>query len=188
MALLIAGLPFFVVLLGTVALVLVFFMNVPTAAAHQVMFGALDKYGRDLTAEAASRFDFRPAAILERLNLRFNPVAELPAAIGQLQSLPEPLRSQMLYGDFKAGMEDDADQVIPTAWIDAAMDRWAELAVFFGYAWYYRSQGWAFLVLDAPDDVCDLATAPAVPGSTYRAAEHSVVLLVADLRSPATDG
>ncbi|MGL5734209.1 MAG: terminase large subunit domain-containing protein [Beijerinckiaceae bacterium] len=45
--------------------------------------------------------------------------------IGQLQSLPEPLRSQMLYGDFKAGMEDDADQVIPTAWIDAAMDRWS---------------------------------------------------------------
>jgi len=44
--------------------------------------------------------------------------------IAQLQSLPEPLRSQMLYGDFKAGIEDDAMQVIPTAWIDAAMDRW----------------------------------------------------------------
>ena len=41
-----------------------------------------------------------------------------------LQSLPEPLRSQMLNGDFKAGMEDSAWQVIPTAWIDAAMDRW----------------------------------------------------------------
>lgn len=44
--------------------------------------------------------------------------------IAQLQLLPEPLRSQMLYGDFKAGIEDDAMQVIPTAWIDAAMDRW----------------------------------------------------------------
>lgn len=44
--------------------------------------------------------------------------------IATLQSLPEPLRSQMLYGDFKAGIEDDAMQVIPTAWIDAAMDRW----------------------------------------------------------------
>lgn len=42
----------------------------------------------------------------------------------QLQSLPEPLRSQLLYGDFNAGMEDDAMQVIPTAWIDAAMERW----------------------------------------------------------------
>lgn len=44
--------------------------------------------------------------------------------IGTLQSLPEPLRSQMLEGDFKAGIEDDAWQVIPTAWIDAAMARW----------------------------------------------------------------
>jgi hypothetical protein len=30
----------------------------------------------------------------------------------------------MLYGDFKAGMEDDAMQVIPSAWVDAAMQRW----------------------------------------------------------------
>lgn len=46
----------------------------------------------------------------------------------QLQSLPEPLRSQLLYGDFNAGMEDDAMQVIPTAWIDAAMERWVEFS------------------------------------------------------------
>lgn len=45
-----------------------------------------------------------------------------------LQSLPEPLRSQMLYGDFKAGMGDDPWQVIPTAWVDAAMARWKLLA------------------------------------------------------------
>jgi hypothetical protein len=44
--------------------------------------------------------------------------------ITTLQAMPEPLRSQMLYGDFKAGIEDDPWQVIPTAWIDAAMDRW----------------------------------------------------------------
>lgn len=44
--------------------------------------------------------------------------------IATLQSMPEPLRSQMLEGDFKAGVEDDEWQVIPTAWIDAAMDRW----------------------------------------------------------------
>lgn len=41
-----------------------------------------------------------------------------------LQALPEPLRSQMLYGDFKAGVTDDAMQIIPTAWVDAAMARW----------------------------------------------------------------
>jgi len=41
-----------------------------------------------------------------------------------LQSLPEPLRSQMLNGDFAAGIEDDAMQVIPTLWVEAAMARW----------------------------------------------------------------
>lgn len=41
-----------------------------------------------------------------------------------LQALPEPLRSQMLNGDFTAGMEDDEWQIIPTAWVKAAMDRW----------------------------------------------------------------
>jgi hypothetical protein len=42
----------------------------------------------------------------------------------QLQSLPEPHRSQLLYGDFDAGVEDDAWQVIPTGWIEAAQARW----------------------------------------------------------------
>ncbi len=41
-----------------------------------------------------------------------------------LQSLPEPLRSQMLYGDFMAGVEDDIWQVIPTKWVEAAQARW----------------------------------------------------------------
>lgn len=41
-----------------------------------------------------------------------------------LQSLPEPLRSQMLKGDFNAGAADPAWQLIPTEWIKAAMARW----------------------------------------------------------------
>ncbi len=45
-----------------------------------------------------------------------------------LQALPEPLRSQMLYGDFEAGTEDDEFQVIPTDWVDAAMARWTDLS------------------------------------------------------------
>jgi hypothetical protein len=43
-----------------------------------------------------------------------------------LQAMPEPLRSQMLYGDFEAGMEDDDWQVCPTRWVDAAVARWKE--------------------------------------------------------------
>lgn len=41
-----------------------------------------------------------------------------------LQALPEPLRSQMLHGDFSAGISDDPWQVIPTSWVEAAMARW----------------------------------------------------------------
>lgn len=41
-----------------------------------------------------------------------------------LQSLPEPLRSQMLRGDFNAGSADPAWQTIPTEWVKAAMARW----------------------------------------------------------------
>ncbi len=45
-----------------------------------------------------------------------------------LQSLPEPLRSQMLRGDFGAGVHDDPWQVIPTAWVLAAQARWVKPA------------------------------------------------------------
>ena len=41
-----------------------------------------------------------------------------------LQSLPEPLRSQMLYGDFLAGRDDNVWQVIPSAWVEMAQARW----------------------------------------------------------------
>lgn len=39
------------------------------------------------------------------------------------------------------GMASDAGEVL-----DAAIDRWAEMAVFFGLAWYYRELWWAFLL------------------------------------------
>lgn len=41
-----------------------------------------------------------------------------------LQALPEPLRSQMLRGDFMAGRSDPVWQLIPTEWIKAAQARW----------------------------------------------------------------
>lgn len=43
-----------------------------------------------------------------------------------LQALPEPLRSQVLYGDFAAHKQADPYQVIPTAWVKAAQKRWME--------------------------------------------------------------
>lgn len=43
-----------------------------------------------------------------------------------LNSLPEPLRSALLKGNWKASLVDDAYQVMPRAWVRAAMQRWTE--------------------------------------------------------------
>ena len=58
-----------------------------------------------------------------------NPYYLATGYMSTLQSLPEPLRSQMLNGDFGAGMEDDAYQLIPTAWVERAQARWKPLDV-----------------------------------------------------------
>jgi len=55
-----------------------------------------------------------------------NPYLMGSGYLAVLQALPEPLRSQMLYGDFEAGMTDDPWQVIPTAWVEDAMLRWTD--------------------------------------------------------------
>lgn len=56
--------------------------------------------------------------------LEDNPILEATGYRAILQALPEPLRSQMLYGDFTIGTTDDPWQVIPTAWVRAAQARW----------------------------------------------------------------
>jgi hypothetical protein len=43
-----------------------------------------------------------------------------------LQSLPEPLRSQLLNGDFKASALPNPFQIIPTEWVRLAQKRWLE--------------------------------------------------------------
>lgn len=53
-----------------------------------------------------------------------NPFYMAAGYMSTLQALPEPLRSQMLYGSFTAGMQDDPWVVMPTAWVEAAMARW----------------------------------------------------------------
>lgn len=67
--------------------------------------------------EAMSR-TFIPASLDD------NPYLKDTNYRAKLQSLPEPLRSQLLYGDFLAGREDHEWQVIPTAWVKAAQERW----------------------------------------------------------------
>lgn len=57
--------------------------------------------------------------------LRDNPYLN-PSYRATLNSLPEPLRSQLLDGDFTAGLEDADYQLMPTAWVLAAQARWRE--------------------------------------------------------------
>jgi hypothetical protein len=75
--------------------------------------------------------DYKPDDIIKPLSRTFIPsrITDNPYLLGtgymsQLQSLPEPLRSQMLKGDFTAGIEDDPWQVIPTRWVEIAQARW----------------------------------------------------------------
>lgn len=75
--------------------------------------------------------EYLPTEIVTPTSRTFIPsrITDNPYLLGtgymaQLQALPEPLRSQMLNGDFKAGMTDDPWQLFPTAWVDKAMERW----------------------------------------------------------------
>jgi hypothetical protein len=74
--------------------------------------------------------DYQPEDIIEPLGRTFIParITDNPYLgtkyMNTLQALPEPLRSQLLYGDFAAGIKDDPWQIIPTDWVDLAMSRW----------------------------------------------------------------
>lgn len=63
---------------------------------------------------------FIPAALSDNAYLASSGYAAI------LQGLPEPLRSQLLYGDFSIGVQDDPWQVIPTEWVRAAFRRYEE--------------------------------------------------------------
>jgi hypothetical protein len=78
--------------------------------------GAPFEQGRE-TIKPMSR-TFIPSRISD------NPFLLGTGYMATLQALPEPLRSQMLHGDFQAGIEDDPWQVIPTSWVEAAQARW----------------------------------------------------------------
>ena len=71
--------------------------------------------GEEYTAKSRT---FIPASLED------NPYRNTPEYRATLQSLPEPLRSQLLYGDWKAGLSDNANQCIPTDWVLAAQRRW----------------------------------------------------------------
>lgn len=111
---------------------------------------ASEKYpnGRDLWLDDGRQFvlvedqpvfDFDPLAYEEEdiitpktrtfisARVSDNPYLKGTGYMSTLQALPEPLRSQMLKGDFSVGMQDDPWQLCPTAWVELAMERWTNM-------------------------------------------------------------
>lgn len=86
--------------------------------------------GKDVEVDGPEPFEHN-GEVIKPLSRTFIPskIADNPYLMGTgymatLQSMPEPLRSQMLKGDFMAGMEDDPWQVIPSEWVKLAQARW----------------------------------------------------------------
>lgn len=82
----------------------------------EVESGALIRHKREMIRPRSRTFI--PARVWD------NPVMLERGYMAALQALPEPLRSQALYGDFSIGVQDNAWQCIPTAWVRAAQARW----------------------------------------------------------------
>lgn len=100
----------------------------PAAPGELRWFAMLD--GEEVEVASGDAFE-HGGDLIKPMSRTFIPsrISDNPYLMGTgymatLQALPEPLRSQMLRGDFQAGIEDDAFQVIPTAWVEAAQARW----------------------------------------------------------------
>lgn len=76
---------------------------------------AFEHNGETITPSSRT---FIPARVTD------NPYLLATDYVRRLQSMPEPLRSQLLYGDHAIGLQDDEWQVIPTTWVRAAQQRW----------------------------------------------------------------
>jgi hypothetical protein len=76
--------------------------------------GEYEVNGEPYTAQS---YTFIPASLED------NPYRNTPEYRAKLQSLPEPLRSQLLYGKFATSLKDLANQCIPSEWVRMAMER-----------------------------------------------------------------
>jgi len=93
-------------------------------------FAVLD--GEDVEVESGNPFQHKQETIRPRsrtfipARLDDNPFLRDTDYGRILQGLPEPLRSQLLYGDFDVAKDTDPWQVIPTEWVQLAQARWKE--------------------------------------------------------------
>lgn len=93
-------------------------------------FAMLD--GEDAEVESGKPFTHKGEEIKPKsrtfipARLSDNPYLMATDYAATLQALPEPLRTQLLKGDFHISLEDNPWQIIPTLWIELAQARWRE--------------------------------------------------------------
>lgn len=109
--------------------------DTPTATPGELRwFTTLPGEKQEREVESGKPFEHKGQTVYPRSRTFFparvtdNPYWEGTGYLATLQSMPEPLRSQMLYGDMKAGKKDDAWQCLKTAHIEAAFARWEAMA------------------------------------------------------------
>jgi len=101
----------------------------PAAPGELRWFTVID--GKDTEFGAGDPFEWKGETLYPKsrtfipASLADNPaLSATPEYRATLQAMPEPTRSQLLYGDFTIGTREEAFQVIPTAWVRAAQARW----------------------------------------------------------------
>ena len=92
-----------------------------------------------------------------------NPIYMKTGYMATLDSLPEPLRSQMRDGDMKVGLVDDLWQAIPSAWVKAAQER---------YRKNQRTQPHAFTGIDVAQGGKDKESIVGVFGHRFEQETH----------------
>lgn len=101
-----------------------------TAEPGELRWFIVNDEGKDIEVEDNKPKKFKGGFLTPRsrtfipAQLKDNPDLERTGYRTALQGLPEPLRSQLLYGDMTAGLADDAWQLIPTAWVRQSMRSW----------------------------------------------------------------
>ena len=86
--------------------------------------------GKDVEVESSQPLQYKGELIKPRsrtfipAKLSDNPYLERTGYRSTLQGLPEPLRTQLLYGDFSIKVNDDAWSIIPKSWLEQARLRY----------------------------------------------------------------
>ncbi len=104
------------------------------AKAGELRWYVSDPDGKDFEVDGPELYQFpgqdKPVTPHSRTfipaSLGDNPFQRNTGYEATLDALPEPLRSIVRDGNFMAGRVDDAWQLIPTAWIREAQDRWTD--------------------------------------------------------------